>query len=171
MDYKFAMFQNDFRIKKSPLMATKRSSSHPTIMSATGRKADMKSHDIMIALEQRAYIPRPRPKNSANFFSDWELNFFSGLNVGGPMVPKGPPAFDKFGPAAPSQIWDPSGEKRPRNASVCLPIAYPTRTRGHGNNRNPLKIWCRRRDSNSRPTHYECVALPAELLRLDTNLL
>src|SRR5688500_18223759 len=25
--------------------------------------------------------------------------------------------------------------------------------------------WCRRRDSNPRPTHYECVALPAELLR------
>lgn len=25
--------------------------------------------------------------------------------------------------------------------------------------------WCRRRDLNPRPTHYECVALPAELLR------
>ncbi len=27
------------------------------------------------------------------------------------------------------------------------------------------KPWCRRRDSNPRPTHYECVALPPELLR------
>src|SRR5215469_15128483 len=26
--------------------------------------------------------------------------------------------------------------------------------------------WCRGRDSNPRPTHYECVALPAELPRL-----
>ena len=26
-------------------------------------------------------------------------------------------------------------------------------------------LWCRRRDSNPRPTHYECVALPPELLR------
>ena len=25
--------------------------------------------------------------------------------------------------------------------------------------------WCRRRDSNSRPMHYECIALPTELLR------
>src|SRR4051794_26478771 len=29
--------------------------------------------------------------------------------------------------------------------------------------------WCRRRDSNPRPTHYECVALPPELLRLLPN--
>ena len=28
------------------------------------------------------------------------------------------------------------------------------------------KEWCRERDSNPRPTHYECVALPAELPRL-----
>ncbi len=27
------------------------------------------------------------------------------------------------------------------------------------------KKWCRRRDLNPRPTHYECVALPAELRR------
>jgi hypothetical protein len=27
------------------------------------------------------------------------------------------------------------------------------------------KCWCRGRDSNPRPTHYECVALPAELPR------
>src|SRR5581483_1649777 len=26
--------------------------------------------------------------------------------------------------------------------------------------------WCRLGDSNTRPTHYECVALPAELRRL-----
>ncbi len=26
-------------------------------------------------------------------------------------------------------------------------------------------VWCRRTDSNRRPTHYECVALPPELLR------
>lgn len=26
--------------------------------------------------------------------------------------------------------------------------------------------WCRKRDSNPRPTHYECAALPTELLRL-----
>src|SRR5512145_3003400 len=26
--------------------------------------------------------------------------------------------------------------------------------------------WCRLRDSNTRPTHYECAALPAELRRL-----
>jgi hypothetical protein len=25
--------------------------------------------------------------------------------------------------------------------------------------------WCRKEDSNLRPTHYECVALPAELFR------
>ena len=25
--------------------------------------------------------------------------------------------------------------------------------------------WCRKRDSNPRPTHYECAALPTELLR------
>jgi hypothetical protein len=29
-----------------------------------------------------------------------------------------------------------------------------------------VKIWCRLGDSNTRPTHYECVALPAELRRL-----
>src|SRR5690606_616363 len=30
----------------------------------------------------------------------------------------------------------------------------------------PLPVkWCRRRDSNSRRAHYECAALPAELLR------
>ena len=28
-----------------------------------------------------------------------------------------------------------------------------------------LKKWCRRRDSNPRPQHYECRALPTELLR------
>ena len=28
------------------------------------------------------------------------------------------------------------------------------------------KCWCRLGDSNTRPTHYECVALPAELRRL-----
>jgi hypothetical protein len=28
-----------------------------------------------------------------------------------------------------------------------------------------VKIWCRGEDSNLRPTHYECVALPAELPR------
>jgi hypothetical protein len=31
--------------------------------------------------------------------------------------------------------------------------------------KNPWKSWCRRRDSNPRPAHYECAALPAELLR------
>ena len=30
---------------------------------------------------------------------------------------------------------------------------------------NPLKNWCRLVDSNYRPTHYECVALPTELNR------
>lgn len=28
------------------------------------------------------------------------------------------------------------------------------------------EMWCRKRDSNPRPPHYECDALPAELLRL-----
>ena len=27
--------------------------------------------------------------------------------------------------------------------------------------------WCRKEDSNLRPAHYECVALPTELFRLD----
>src|SRR5665811_1985834 len=31
-----------------------------------------------------------------------------------------------------------------------------------------LSRWCRRRDSNPRPPHYECDALPTELLRLFT---
>lgn len=30
--------------------------------------------------------------------------------------------------------------------------------------------WCRRRDSNSRPSAYEALALPTELRRLCTNL-
>ena len=33
------------------------------------------------------------------------------------------------------------------------------------NCRHEKRNWCRRRDSNPRPTHYECVALPPELLR------
>jgi hypothetical protein len=38
--------------------------------------------------------------------------------------------------------------------------------RGTGPSRNgPIEEWCRREDSNLRPTHYECVALPAELRR------
>src|SRR5690606_2454932 len=32
-------------------------------------------------------------------------------------------------------------------------------------NRQSGKRWCRLRDSNTRPTHYECAALPAELRR------
>ena len=32
------------------------------------------------------------------FFQIGNLIFFSGLNVGGGMVPNGPPAFDKFAP-------------------------------------------------------------------------
>src|SRR5689334_6422878 len=30
---------------------------------------------------------------------------------------------------------------------------------------NHLSRWCRRRDLNPRPAHYECAALPTELLR------
>jgi hypothetical protein len=30
--------------------------------------------------------------------------------------------------------------------------------------------WCRKRDSNPRPPHYECGALPTELLRLSKDL-
>ena len=36
---------------------------------------------------------------------------------------------------------------------------------GEGGDSNTLKSWCRRRDSNPRPPHYECDALPTELLR------
>ena len=48
----------------------------------------------------------------------------------------------------------------------------PSVTHVSGINRNlcarngPRCCWCRGRDSNPRPTHYECVALPAELPRL-----
>ena len=36
-----------------------------------------------------------------------------------------------------------------------------------------LRFWCRRRESNSRPSHYECAALPTELRRhlLENNYL
>ena len=33
-----------------------------------------------------------------------------------------------------------------------------------------LKFWCRRGESNTRPTDYESVALPAELLRHEVDL-
>jgi hypothetical protein len=85
--------QNSF----STASATKRSSSHPTIMSATGRKADMKNLDIMTALEQQHSKAKTK-KFCKFFFQIGNLIFFRGLTAGGGMVPNGPPAFDKFAP-------------------------------------------------------------------------
>ena len=52
----------------------------------------------------------------------------------------------------------------------CLPGAYLTSFEARVSSQNrakSLKRWCRLRDSNTRPPHYECDALPAELRRPD----
>lgn len=57
----------------------------------------------------------------------------------------------------------------PHRISPCVsaPDSHPAVLPGHyiGSSGCRGKKWCRRRDLNPRPTHYECVALPAELLR------
>lgn len=56
-----------------------------------------------------------------------------------------------------------------RRVSSCAPApdSHPAVPSAHYIGRSGYRgeKWCRRRDLNPRPTHYECVALPAELLR------
>ncbi len=46
-----------------------------------------------------------------------------------------------------------------------FPFPGDLRIPPHVRGRSTLGDWCRRRDLNSRPSHYECAALPSELRR------
>ena len=59
-----------------------------------------------------------------------------------------------------------SVEVAPRNLrSGCTPHALPMRARVQQPWRKLLFFWCRWKESNPRPSHYECAALPTELHR------
>ncbi len=59
---------------------------------------------------------------SIKFFQFGNLIFYS---VSGAMVPIGPPAFATFAPRPRLEYGTHSGERRPRDGSARLPIAYP----------------------------------------------
>lgn len=66
-------------------------------------------------------------------------------------------------PPANSIIAPPGMHRDPATPDNLLPSFFLAKSK---KKEAKKKIWCRRVDSNHRPTHYECGALPAELLRL-----
>ncbi len=66
----------------------------------------------------------------------------------------------------PGSAWRIRGSSDPPSGDQLL-TQLPGRASGGPYGLTKLwRKWCRRRDSNPRPTHYECAALPTELLRL-----
>src|ERR1700730_6018095 len=76
-------------------------------------------------------------------------------------------------PAEPFRILPPASSDRTTCPDRCELRSPRAGTRGNRKRseacqssfRNSLILWCREEDSNLRPAHYECAALPAELSR------
>src|ERR1700724_2713068 len=64
-------------------------------------------------------------------------------------------------PAEPFRILPPASSDRTTCPDRCELRSPRAGTRGN----RKLILWCREEDSNLRPAHYECAALPAELSR------
>ena len=67
----------------------------------------------------------------------------------------------------PAYFRPPAPPCRAPFSDVLIPIPIPTKKLLA---RRSFFYWCRLGDSNARPTHYECVALPTELNRHSRNI-
>src|SRR6185437_6953944 len=90
------------------------------------------------------------------------MNMDAGQGSGLPV--RGPVTREIATPRSPARR-----DNLPQNSRLeCLPGAYPAPLNERVSSTlrgKSLKRWRRLGDSNTRPTHYECAALPAELRR------